>query len=53
VDLQGARVHHIALVIVEDDSDGIQGLITSVCIAREERVNDLKNRVALAIEAIK
>jgi len=53
VDLQGARVHHIALVIVEDDSDGIQGLITSVCIAREESMNDLENRMALAIEAIK
>ena len=46
-------MHHIALVIVEDDSDGIQGLITSVCIAREEIMNDLENRMALAIEAIK
>ncbi len=46
-------MHHIALVIVEDDSDGIQGLITSVCIAREESMNDLENRMALAIEAIK
>ena len=46
-------MHQIALVIVEDDSDGIQGLITSVCIAREESMNDLENRMALAIEAIK